>query len=175
MENERGSLTESARGLTDRLRSDGRQQIESRKRLAADQIEEVASALSRAGEQLESQPTLASYANQIAGSVSNLATRLRDGSIEELIDDTRQIARRNPGLFLLGGFAVGVALARFLKASERQITGPGEEAGDYETGRTDYSSEFAEASATQEDYPSRAYSPSTGATEQPYTPPTTGG
>ena len=171
MENERGSLTESARGLTDRLRSDGRQQIESRKRHAADQIEEVASALSRAGEQLESQPTLASYANQIAGSVSNLATRLRDGSIEELIDDTRQMARRNPGLFILGGFAVGVALARFLKASERQTL----HSGDYATGRDDYSSDFAEASASQEDYPSRAYSPSASTTEQPNTPPTTGG
>jgi hypothetical protein len=149
--------------LGDRLRQDGRQQIETRKRVAADQIDELAHALGRAGEQLDqSQPTLAAYANQIASGVSNLATRLRDDSVEELLDDARQAARRNPGLFLLGGFALGVALARFLKASERST----------ETG--DFSSELAEASAEREEYPSRDYLPAQGAREQPYTPETGG-
>jgi len=161
---ERGPVSESARGLTDRLRTDGRQQLENRKRVAAEQIEEVAHALSRAGEQLENQPTLAGYASHIATSVSNLATRLRDGSIEDLIDDTRQLARRNPGLFILGSFAAGVALARFLKSSEQTLAPTLEE---------DYGSDLADASAAQEDYPSRDYSPSVGTTEQPY-PPTSG-
>jgi hypothetical protein len=168
MEQQRGSLSESAQGLTDRLRNDGRQQLETRKRMAAEQIEEVAHALSRAGEQLENQPTLAGYANQIATSVSNLATRLRDGSIEDLIDDTRQLARRNPGLFILGSFAAGVALARFLKSSERTFA-----QDEYSGEQDEYTSEFASAAAQQEDYPSRDYSPSVGTTEQPY-PPTTG-
>jgi hypothetical protein len=138
--------------LSDRLRQDGRQQIENRKRVAADQIDELAHALGRAGEQLDqSQPTLAAYANQIASGVSNLATRVRDGSLDELIDDARQVARRNPGLFLLGGFAVGVALARFLKASDRS-----KNADD----------EFAEAPAEQEAYAPRDYPPAPGAREQ---------
>jgi hypothetical protein len=165
MQEQRGPISESAGGLTDRLRSDGRQQLETRKRMAAEQIEEVAHALSRAGEQLESQPTLAGYASQIATNVSNLATRLRDGSIEDLVDDTRQLARRNPGLFILGSFAAGVALARFLKSTQQTLA---------ETREEDYGSEFADASAAQEDYPSRDYSPSVGTTEQPY-PPTSGG
>jgi hypothetical protein len=168
MEQQRESASESARGLTQRLRSDGRQQIETRKRKAADQIEEVAQVLSRAGEQLQSQPTLAGYTNQFASSVSNLATRLRDGSIEDLIADTRQLARRNPGVFILGGFAVGVALARFLKASESATIGSGEYA-------REFSSEYAETSASQEGYPSGAQPPSVGSSEQPYTSPTTGG
>jgi hypothetical protein len=162
MEQQRGTVSESARGLTDRLRQDGRQQLETRKRMAAEQIEEVAHALSRAGEQLESQPTLAGYASQIATSVSNIATRLRDGSIEELIDDTRQLARRNPGLFMLGSFAAGMALARFLKSSQTTY----EPSDEYVGGQDEYSSQFAEASAGQEDYPSRDYSPSLNTTEQ---------
>jgi hypothetical protein len=140
--------------------------------MAAEQIEEVAHALSRAGEQLESQPTLAGYASQIATSVSNIATRLRDGSIEELIDDTRQLARRNPGLFMLGSFAAGVALARFLKSSQTTYERSGEYAsgqGEYVGGQDEYSSQFAEASAGQEDYPSRDYSPSLNTTEQQQT------
>lgn len=175
MENQRGSVTESARGLTERLRTDGREQVESRKRMAADQIDEVAHALSRASEQLEHQPTLASYTSQIASSVGNLATRLRDGSIEELIDDTRQLARRNPGLFILGSFAAGVALARFLKASQRSAESSQYAGDESHTGEAGYSSEFSQASASQPDYPSGSYSPSAGATEQPYTNPQTGG
>lgn len=168
MENDRGSITESARGLTERVRNDGRAQIETRKRQAADQIDEVAYALSQASEQLGNQPTLAGYATSIADGVGKFATRLRDGSIEELIGDTRGIARRNPGLFILGSFVTGIVLARFLKASERSLseTGSGRLAG--ESG--DFSSDFAEASATQEDYPSRDYSPSMSTSEQPGNP-----
>jgi hypothetical protein len=159
MEHSRESVSDSARGLTNRLRQDGRHQIENRKRVAADQIDELAHALGRAGEQLDqSQPTLAAYANQIAAGVSNLATRVRDGSLEELVADARRAARRHPGLFLLGGFAAGVALARFLKASDHS----GDEA--------DFSGEFTEASASQQESPSSEYSPSIGAREQPYTP-----
>ena len=169
MEQQRGAISESARGLTDRLRSDGREQLETRKRMAAEQIEEVAHALSRAGEQLENQPTLAGYASQIATNVSNLATRLRDGSVEDLIDDTRRLARRNPGLFILGSFAAGVALARFLKSSQSTLT----EAGEYAGEEDEYSSQFAEASASQEDYPSRDYSPSLNTGEQSSTPSST--
>jgi hypothetical protein len=161
MEQRSEAVSTSARGLTEKLRQDGRQQLENRKRVAADQIDELAHALGRAGEQLDqSQPTLASYANQIASGVSNLATRLRDGSVEELLDDARGVARRNPGLFLLGGFALGVALARFLKASDRP-----EETGEY-------SEEFGDASAAQPEDSSREYQASLGAQsrDQPYTP-----
>jgi hypothetical protein len=159
MENRREAVSTPSRGLTDRLRQDGRQQLESRKRVAADQIDELAHALERAGEQLDqNQPTLAGYANQIASGVSNLATRLREGSVEELLDDARQAARRNPGLFLLGGFAVGVALARFLKASQAA-----RDAGDF-------SRELPEASAEQQqEYASRDYSRSLDAREHTYT------
>jgi hypothetical protein len=76
------SARESASGLAQRLKQDSRQQLESRKRSAADQIEEIAHALGRAGEQLQSQPTLAGYAEQIASSVSHLATRIREGSFQ---------------------------------------------------------------------------------------------
>ena len=52
--------------------------------------------------------------------VGNLATRLREGSIDELVDDTRALARRNPGLFIAGGLVAGFVLARFVKASSRR-------------------------------------------------------
>lgn len=171
MGDQQASTSESARGITERLRSDSRQQIDSRKRVAADRVEEFAHALSRASEHLEHQPTLANYANQIANSVGNLATRLREGSVEDLLEDTRQLARRNPGMFILGGFAVGVALARFLKASGQST----EYSGEYSGERSELSSEGLQAGASQPEHPSGAYSSSPGSVEQPYTTPGAGG
>jgi hypothetical protein len=130
-------------GITDRLKQDGKQKIESGKRSAADQIDQVAQALSRAGEELnQSQPTLANYAGQIASTVSNFATRLRDGNMDDLVSDTRELARRNPGLFLLGGVAFGFALSRFLKASAEQ-------AGDYSAGEYGAEEEYGSEDFTQ--------------------------
>lgn len=129
--------TSGKSGITQRLKQDSKDRIETTKRSAADQIDQVAQALNRAGEELgSSQPTIANYAGQIASSVSNFATRLRDGSLDDLLNDTRQLARRNPGMFLLGGVALGFALSRFLKASAEDTyadTGYGSEdySGDY--------------------------------------------
>lgn len=105
-------------GLTARLKRDGRQKLESSKRSAAAHVEEVAHAIDRAGAQLDqNEPTLAAYAGQIAAGVGKLATRLREDSIDDLLDETRRLARRNPALFLAGGVMLGIAASRFLKAS----------------------------------------------------------
>lgn len=115
------SATRPIRGFAQRLREDGRRTIEQRKRSAAARVNGIAEALERTGEQFsESEPTLADLASRIAGTVGNLATRLREGSIDDLVDDTRAMARRNPGLFIAGGLIAGFVLARFVKASSQR-------------------------------------------------------
>ena len=97
MENNPRSASQSTRGFTQRLKEDGRQTLEQRKRSAADRVEGIAQALERTGAQFsDNEPTLAEYATRLAATVGNLATRLREGSIDEIIDDTREFARRNP-------------------------------------------------------------------------------
>ena len=164
METQGRSALASALRLTDRFKEDGRQQIESRKRAVADRIDEVASALGRASQQLDKQPTLAGYADQIAGSVGNLAARLRQGDIEHLVDDARQSARRHPELFILGGFAVGVALARFLKASNSRREHPIAESDDAPD--ADDAVEKTDASSAEDAYILRAESPQPEASER---------
>jgi hypothetical protein len=116
------STARSARGFTQRLKEDGRRTLEQRKRSAADRVDEIAQAIGRTGEQFSAnEPTLADLASRLAGTVGNLATRLREGSIDDLVDDTRAFARRNPSLFIAGGMLAGFALARFVKASPRRI------------------------------------------------------
>lgn len=121
MENNPRSASQSTRGFAQRLKDDGRQTLEQRKRSAADRVEGIAQALERTGAQFsDNEPTLADYANRLAATVGNLATRLREGSIDEIVDDTRAFARRNPSLFIAGGVVAGFALARFVKASARR-------------------------------------------------------
>ncbi len=121
METQPRSATRPARGFTQRLKEDGRRTLEQRKRSAAERVEEIAQAIERTGAQFsENEPTLADVATRLAATVGNLATRLREGSIDDLVDDTRAFARRNPGLFLAGGVVAGLVLARFVKASARR-------------------------------------------------------
>ena len=78
--------------------------------------------------------------------------------MDELIRDTRYLARREPGLFLAGSVALGFAISRFFKASltdresEQQITS-----------RRDPYSERRITSSASEDFiegPEVAYNPS---------------
>jgi hypothetical protein len=122
METTPRSSTRQSRGFTQRLKEDGRQTLDQRKRSAAERVDEIAQAIERTGAQFSgNEPTLADLANRLAGAVGNLATRLREGSIEDLVEDTRSLARRNPGLFIAGGIVAGFALARFAKASARRV------------------------------------------------------
>jgi hypothetical protein len=88
---------------------------------AAEQIDRVARVINRAGQELaRQQPSVSNYAARIAEGIGTLADRLRDARVDELVDEARDLARRNPGLFLLGSVAIGFALSRVLKASVRR-------------------------------------------------------
>jgi hypothetical protein len=134
-------------GVTERIKQDGKQRVETTKRNAADQIEQVANVIGRAGSELgDGQPRLANYANQAADRVNALATRLREASIEDLLEDTRDLARRNPGLFILGGVALGIVVSRFLKSSASNLNSGEEWEYGTETYAGDLSSELSEYS-----------------------------
>ncbi|MFL6577818.1 MAG: hypothetical protein ACJ8MR_14450 [Povalibacter sp.] len=110
--------TRSRSALADKVKQDSRDRLERGKQVAADQVEQIADALDQAGSRLnDGQPTIASYATRMADGLDQLAQRLRSSSLEELTRDTRTVATRNPAAFLLGSAAVGLLLARFLKAS----------------------------------------------------------
>ncbi len=115
----------SPRKVAESLKQEGKQRLERGKTSAADQVDHVASALKRAGSELGDQSSLGNYAQHLADGISRFGSRLREGSIEELTSDIQAAARRNPALFIAGGFALGVVLARLLRASAQ-------EAEDYE-------------------------------------------
>jgi hypothetical protein len=122
MQDQSRSASRPTSGFTQRLKEDGRRTLEQRKLSAAARVDVIAQALERTRVQFteNDEPTLAELISRLSGTVGNLATRLREGTVEDLLDDTRAFARRNPGLFIAAGVLAGFAVARFAKASAQR-------------------------------------------------------
>jgi ElaB/YqjD/DUF883 family membrane-anchored ribosome-binding protein len=56
-----------------------------------------------------------SYAHRASGAVSSFAERVRDKSVEELLDDTRSIVRSSPTVAIAAAAVVGFALMRVIR------------------------------------------------------------
>jgi hypothetical protein len=61
---------------------------------------------------------VARYTRKAATTVDELASALRDKSVDELVSDGRAMIRNSPALAIGVAVAAGFALSRFLKASE---------------------------------------------------------
>jgi hypothetical protein len=85
---------------------------------AADQIEALARGAQSVVSEIRTNDTfgMSDYLADMADSMSSLAGKLRSKSAEELLHDGADLARDNPGLFIVGSIAVGFGLSRFLKA-----------------------------------------------------------
>lgn len=137
---------------TDRARS----AAEQGKTRATETIDGLARAVHDAAGNLEQQlsPQVAQYAHRAADALDNLSDSLRNKSVDELLDDARGFARRNPAVALGAAVAVGFALARFLKATSSPATGTGR--------RSDY------ALDDDGEMPSLASTRTTGSTQPRY-------
>lgn len=93
--------------------------LNARKSRVSDQLEAVADTVRRVGEPLHGEPydKLGGYADGAARTIERVATGLRDRDLDELAEDVRGFARRQPAVFIGAGLAAGVVAARFLKSS----------------------------------------------------------
>jgi hypothetical protein len=103
-----------ARGLVSEARSQVRGRMEQ-------ETERAGSALSQAGTQLQALAegrtdeagVFGEYAQQAARAVNRWADSVQERGFDGLLDDLRSVARRRPGVFLLGAVAAGVVAGRF--------------------------------------------------------------
>ena len=100
---------------------------------AAGELGKVAHAAATAASDLEGQQqeTISHYVNEMADRVNRLAEGLRGKSVDQLIDDAKTIARKNPALFIAGSVAIGIGLSRFVKASARRAEEQSSATGDF--------------------------------------------
>jgi hypothetical protein len=99
------------------------------KRAAVDAADQTASAIGDASASLEDagQTNLSQATAALASKLHSFSGYLENRSIDDLFNDARRLAERNPGLFIAGGVVLGVALSRFFKAS--MASSPSERGG----------------------------------------------
>ena len=115
---------DDARALVDRARETALSALERQKAEAANQIDGIAKALKAAADALQEQEVgpAAVYAGRAAESLSSMAEALNHQDLQSLLQRTRDMARRQPALFVGGAVALGFGLARFLKTSAEEDT-----------------------------------------------------
>jgi hypothetical protein len=116
---------EAASTVRDRLR----EQVDQRSTQAGEQVGTVAGDLRQVSEQLREQGKdgPAKIGEQAADRVESVSGYLSESDADKLIRDVEDLGRRQPLLAVAGGVVLGLAAARFLKASAQER---------YESGRS---------------------------------------
>ena len=113
------SLTDQAAGKAREYADQGKDRATS----ALDDFAEVINDAARSiDERLGSQ--YGEYAHKAAGAVTSLSENLRGKSVDELLEDSRSLVRKSPGVAIGAAALVGFTLVRLVKAgldSENEV------------------------------------------------------
>jgi len=111
-------VTETVKTLADEARSGAAEAAESGKDALTGQLDDVARAVHRSGEQLEGhQDWMAQLVERGADQLGSLATTLRTNDLQGLFGRIEQLARSQPALFVGAAMAAGFATARLGKVA----------------------------------------------------------
>ena len=107
------------RDVAEQLKSEGKEQLDQYRDVAADKLDTLADSVKAAASQLDGGDVgyLSGHIAGMADSMSQLSDGLRNKSVDQILHDVRQVARDNPTLFLAGSIALGFGLTRFARAS----------------------------------------------------------
>src|ERR687884_343498 len=124
MESESGTYQPSSEGLSG-AKDTAKEQAQQAKDTVKEQAQQVASvsdAMRSMGEQLRSQGSdmPAQLVHQVANQTEQLGRYLRDSDADRILRDVEDFGRRQPWVVAAAGLALGVAAARFLKASSKR-------------------------------------------------------
>jgi hypothetical protein len=116
-----GQAQEKAQEATEKGQNMLREQVDQRSTEYGQRVSDTASDLRSVGEELRNQgkDTPAKLADRAAERTEKVGSYLTDADGEKLLSDIEDFGRRQPWVVLGGGVLVGMAAARFLKASSR--------------------------------------------------------
>lgn len=164
---------EAARDVTEQ----GKEKLMEQSDRAASGVDDFADAVGSAASRLSEleHEGLADYAHQLSSFLSDMSSTLRNKNVDDIARDVREVAQRNPALFLLGSVAVGLGLSRFAKASgrtrsRRELGGDSEWRGESEWRGDDEWRGYGD-----EDFISDVARPEDPSTDRQMTPDRTGG
>ncbi|NND91652.1 MAG: hypothetical protein HKN42_12395 [Granulosicoccus sp.] len=116
VQEELSALGESTR---DTAHATARDQFQKGKEVVDENVEVLSSAIEDAADRLtRDEHPLASYADELSSQLGRLSTTIQNSSLDDVASRAHRLARDNPGLFMLGSIALGIAAARFAKASD---------------------------------------------------------
>lgn len=116
-----GEAREKAQEAAGKAQEGLRQQLGQRSTQAGEQVSSTARDLRSVGEELRKQgkETPAKLADRAAEQTDRVGSYLRDSGPDQMLHDVEDFGRQRPWAVLAGGLVLGVAAARFLKASSR--------------------------------------------------------
>ncbi|HEX8254877.1 MAG TPA: hypothetical protein VF846_17160, partial [Thermoanaerobaculia bacterium] len=114
--------------------------FEKQKGTALGELDNVASALRKAGTELGDNSGVAGkLVSAIADRVESAGRSLDGKELGDVVDDLERFARRNPATFISGAIAVGFLASRFLKSSASAVPPkPQQSLADTGTGPADF-------------------------------------
>lgn len=162
-ENIKEDVKSTASDATDTAKQKATQALDQNRETAADEVEGLASAARAAASNLSEQDKegLSQYVTELADNVGSLASGLRNKNVDQLIHDAKDIAHKNPALFIGGSIAIGLGLSRFAKASSHHSESRASES------RQSSDSQYADFSSQTTEPASGSSYTTASATEQP--------
>jgi hypothetical protein len=108
------------------LRENARKMAEEQKEAGADRLAEFGQAVHGAASGLERElPQAARLVHSAADNIQSASSRLRERSVDDLVQVYHAFARRQPAAAFAGAVLAGFALSRFLKSSNAEPHGHG--------------------------------------------------
>jgi len=132
-----GQAKEAASNVLGQAKDEAASRADQQRQTLASGVQTVAQAFHSMGSDLRSteQGPVAQYAAEfghaIGGQLEQVASYLQNRDVRQLMTETENFARRSPGMFLGGAFALGLLASRFLKSSRpasessQRTPGPG--------------------------------------------------
>ncbi len=112
-------LSQQAQQAAGQVAQQAKSQAGNQKQNVAQNLSGVSQALQQSGQQLQKQGqgVAAQALDTTASQINRFAQYLENTSVEQMVGEVQNIARRDPAVFLGGAFALGFLLSRFLKSS----------------------------------------------------------
>jgi hypothetical protein len=108
--------------VASQVREQGEKYLDQNKTRTAECIGRFSDSLRQTADRFEAEedPNIAHYTRLAAAKIEGAASYVRERDFAQMRHDTEDLARRHPVLFYGGLFTLGLAAARFLKASGKR-------------------------------------------------------
>lgn len=117
-----GQVQETVSGLKDQVKETASNQLTSRLESVTGSLDTAVKLLRTAGDTVREQEKtgVADSITGVADRIEGWSTSLREQDVDKLIDETKQMAQKQPVLFVSGAVALGFLGARFLTSSAKK-------------------------------------------------------